>query len=211
MSWPPSCVRPCEPLADHTSFRIGGPAEWFAQPDTLDELVSVLEEAARRALPVSVVGGGTNTLAADRGTRGLVLHLGRGFRSVEELAETTTSIARVSCGASALTQRLVFLEAIDIHEVAGTPVLLEGEAVDQHFADKRPAHFADLRDLLAQRASGLRLAAERVAVGIQPGPVALGLELSACARSGLEGAAELVVGRLAAWGHLCQPLSSLHA
>jgi len=108
-------------------------------------------------------------------------------------------------------QRLVFLEAIDIHEVAGTPVLLEGEAVDQHFADKRPAHFADLRDLLAQRASGLRLAAERVAVGIQPGPVALGLELSACARSGLEGAAELVVGRLAAWGHLCQPLSSLHA
>jgi UDP-N-acetylmuramate dehydrogenase len=85
MTWSNSCIRQHEPLANHTSFRIGGPAEWFAQPSNLDELAGVLRDAWRLGLPVSVVGGGTNTLAADRGLRGLVgsqictLHLKFGY------------------------------------------------------------------------------------------------------------------------------------
>jgi UDP-N-acetylmuramate dehydrogenase len=109
MSWPLACVRPLEPLADHTSFRIGGPAEWFAQPQTPEELAQLLQQAGRFGMPVSVVGGGTNTLAADRGIRGLVIHLGRGFRTARELEAPDAPTARVACGASLLTQRLVFL------------------------------------------------------------------------------------------------------
>src|SRR3989338_7773718 len=111
MSWPLSCVRPSEPLANHTSFRIGGPAGWFAEPQSPEELVAVLREAVRSGVPVGAVGGGTNTLAADRGVRGLIVHLGRGFRTVQELSRPDESLVRVRCGAALLTQRLVYLGA----------------------------------------------------------------------------------------------------
>jgi UDP-N-acetylmuramate dehydrogenase len=138
MRWPLDCVRPHEPLADHTSFRIGGPAEWFAEPSTLEELRDVLRAASRLGLPVSVVAGGTNTLAPDRGLRGVVVRLGSRFRTVRLLSpgdspgergcstggpqsprwrsqrgaapgEGEASSALVACGASLTTQRLVAL------------------------------------------------------------------------------------------------------
>jgi len=133
MSWPSACLRPHELLANHTSFRIGGPAEWFAEPSTLDELVELLRGAATRGLPVSMVGGGTNTLAADRGLRGLVVHLGRGFRTVQEMGHPNDSVATVLCGAALLTQRLVFLAARHgwggVEALAGLPGQVGGAVV----------------------------------------------------------------------------------
>ena len=130
MTWPHACIRPHESLADHTSFRIGGPAEWFAEPATVEELVDVLRQAAVRGLPVSVVGGGTNTLAADRGIRGLVVHLGRGFRTVRDVSHPDAPTATVVCGASLLTQRLVYLAAThgwgELETLAGLPGHLGG-------------------------------------------------------------------------------------
>ena len=133
MMWPHSCTRQREPLANHTSFRIGGPAEWFAEPSTLDELVSILREARRLGLPVFVVGGGTNTLVADRGISGLTVHLGRRFRTVEELTPSDAPTARVSCGGALLTQRLVFLAAKhgwgELEVLAGLPGQIGGAVV----------------------------------------------------------------------------------
>jgi UDP-N-acetylmuramate dehydrogenase len=130
MPWPQNCIRPDVRLANHTSFRIGGPAEWFAEPTTLEELLALLHEARRLGLPVSVVGGGTNTLAPDRGIRGLTLHLGRGFRTIEELGPPDAPTAAVKCGASLLTQRLVFLASQrgwgDLETLAGLPGQLGG-------------------------------------------------------------------------------------
>jgi UDP-N-acetylmuramate dehydrogenase len=130
MTWPTGCIRQREPLANHTSFRIGGPAEYFAEPATLDELIGVLRDASRAGLPVSVVGGGTNTLAADRGVRGLVVHLGRGFRTIEDVSHRDAPHARVRCGAALLTQRLVFLAAKygwgDLEALAGLPGQIGG-------------------------------------------------------------------------------------
>ena len=130
MTWPLHCIRQREPLANHTSFRIGGPADWFAQPSTLEELVNVLREAARVGVPVSVVSGGTNTLAADRGIRGLVVHLGGGFRTIQIQEEPDDTVATVHCGAALLTQRLVSLAAQhgwgDVEQLAGLPGQLGG-------------------------------------------------------------------------------------
>jgi UDP-N-acetylmuramate dehydrogenase len=130
MRWPLNCVQPNESLANHTSFRIGGPAEWFAQPSSLEELMSLLGEASRRELPVSIVGGGTNTLAADRGVQGLVLHLGRGFRYVDVLSADDDPIVQVRCGAALLTQRLVYLASKygwgELEALAGLPGQLGG-------------------------------------------------------------------------------------
>ncbi|MBI2093486.1 MAG: UDP-N-acetylmuramate dehydrogenase [Candidatus Omnitrophica bacterium] len=130
MKWPGTCVRPDEPLANHTSFRIGGPADWFAEPSTLDDLVAILREADEQGIPVSVVGGGTNTLAADRGVQGLVLHLGAGFRTIREVSRADEERVRVVCGAALPTQRLVSLAAKygwgELEHLAGLPGQIGG-------------------------------------------------------------------------------------
>ena len=130
MPWPEGCVWRDQPLANHTSFRIGGPAEWFAQPKTIEELREVLRQAARLGLPLTVVGGGTNTLAADRGVRGVVIHLSRGFRGVDIVSSPEESMARVRCGAGVLTQRLVYLAAKhgwgELELLAGLPGQIGG-------------------------------------------------------------------------------------
>ncbi len=111
MTWPRACVRPTELLANHTSFRIGGPAEWYAEPQGLDELLALLREATRHGVPVSVVGGGTNLLVADRGVRGMVISLRRGrpFRMVEVLSQEEEPLVRIRCGSAVYTQQLVTL------------------------------------------------------------------------------------------------------
>lgn len=66
-----------EPMGAHTTFRIGGPADLFVRPSSVDELCFLLEFFAREAVPVSLVGGGSNILVADRGIRGAVVSLDR--------------------------------------------------------------------------------------------------------------------------------------
>jgi UDP-N-acetylmuramate dehydrogenase len=69
-------VRQQVPLASYTSLRLGGPAEYFAEPTSEDELVQLVRRFAGRDLPVRVIGGGSNLLVRDEGVSGLVVHLG---------------------------------------------------------------------------------------------------------------------------------------
>ncbi len=65
-----------EPLANHTTFHIGGPADYFYPANTVDELVTAVLEARKRSLPVFILGGGSNILVGDRGIRGVVIKNG---------------------------------------------------------------------------------------------------------------------------------------
>jgi UDP-N-acetylmuramate dehydrogenase len=62
-----------EPLAHHTSWRIGGPARYYREVGHPDDLRAALAWAQQRELPVFLLGGGTNTLVRDAGFDGLVL------------------------------------------------------------------------------------------------------------------------------------------
>jgi len=62
-----------EPLRDYTTFRVGGPARWFVEPRSGDEIVSALRMAAVAGVEVVMLGGGSNVLVADEGVHGLVL------------------------------------------------------------------------------------------------------------------------------------------
>lgn len=61
-------------LANMTSFRVGGPAEWFAAPRQLEELQASVQWAKERGLPITLLGAGSNLLISDRGLPGLVIH-----------------------------------------------------------------------------------------------------------------------------------------
>ena len=71
------------PLARLTTVGIGGPASWFAQPETVAELEQAVAWAAERHLPVVPIGLGSNLLAADGGVDALVIRLGGELAAVE--------------------------------------------------------------------------------------------------------------------------------
>lgn len=75
-------IRFDEPMRRHTTARIGGPADAFAMPSSVDRLVTLVRWCARAAIPITVVGGGSNLLVRDAGIRGVVLNTGR-LRRIE--------------------------------------------------------------------------------------------------------------------------------
>ncbi|MGF1449938.1 MAG: UDP-N-acetylmuramate dehydrogenase [Opitutales bacterium] len=72
---PPDCLRVDEPLAPKTTWRVGGPAAFYAEPTNADAASLLLQTAAESALPVFILGRGSNVLVPDRGFPGLVLRL----------------------------------------------------------------------------------------------------------------------------------------
>lgn len=93
------------PLTRYTSFRVGGPAEVFAEPDTLAELQILVALLHQESVPYFLLGGGTNILISDKGIRGVVIKLGEGFNYSrwEEKADT----AQVWVGAARSLGRFV--------------------------------------------------------------------------------------------------------
>lgn len=81
----PECVKEQEPLAPYTTFKIGGPADFFASVTTQTELNDVLQWAHDKQLDIHVLGGGSNVVFADAGFRGVVVQLCLpGIKTVEK-------------------------------------------------------------------------------------------------------------------------------
>ena len=85
-----------EPMTKHTSFHIGGPAELMAQPQSEAVLQSLLLKAAEAAVPVTLVGNGSNLLVRDKGIRGLVIKLGSMLRDIKVSGNVLTFGSGVS-------------------------------------------------------------------------------------------------------------------
>jgi len=76
-------VRAAEPMARHTTWRIGGPADLFVQPLDLDDLMETIAFGREKGLPTKLVGNGSNILVGDGGIRGLVIRLAPNFAETE--------------------------------------------------------------------------------------------------------------------------------
>ena len=63
------------PMAEFTTWRVGGPAQWLLEPASVDETVEALQWAQQEHLPCRVIGAGSNLLIHDDGLRGLTLSL----------------------------------------------------------------------------------------------------------------------------------------
>jgi UDP-N-acetylenolpyruvoylglucosamine reductase len=80
----PAGVEADYPLARLTTIRTGGPADFFARPDSSERLSELLAWAAQGAIEVGVVGSGSNLLVADAGFRGLVVKLDGSLAAIEQ-------------------------------------------------------------------------------------------------------------------------------
>jgi UDP-N-acetylmuramate dehydrogenase len=87
------------PLADLTSFRIGGPADLFVTVENDGELMTAMAAAHRHEIPAMCLGAGTNLLISDRGVRGLVVKLGASFGRIVIDGGNVTAGAAMQFGA----------------------------------------------------------------------------------------------------------------
>ena len=91
------------PLSEHTSFRIGGNAAYWAEISSVPMLAAALELCRSYGLPYFVLGRGSNVLAADEGYTGMILHLGDAFSAVSLHGNTLVCEAGASLAKTAKT------------------------------------------------------------------------------------------------------------
>lgn len=114
-------IRAAMPLAELTSFRIGGPADLFVAVEDESELMHAKAAAYRASVPCFCLGAGTNLLVSDRGMRGLVVRLGDGFGKIK--IDGTRVVAGAGAAFGALVQTVVErgLEGLEFGEgIPGT-------------------------------------------------------------------------------------------
>jgi UDP-N-acetylmuramate dehydrogenase len=111
------------PLADLTTFKVGGPADWLVDLHTEAELTAVLQTARDHHLPVTMLGGGSNVLIADAGIRGLVIRL-----RLVEITQPAPRLVRAGAGVTinGLVRWTVGKGLAGLEAWAGTPGTVGG-------------------------------------------------------------------------------------
>jgi UDP-N-acetylmuramate dehydrogenase len=71
-----------EPMENHTTLRIGGPADYFVTPTGINEIKEIISLCKKDSIPYYVLGNGSNLLVSDQGYRGLIIHLEENFSEV---------------------------------------------------------------------------------------------------------------------------------
>jgi len=77
-------IRFDEPMSGYASFKVRGPADIQAHPESVEDLAELIDGCEKRKLPLLVMGGGTNTLVKDSGIRGMVVVLSKGFDKISK-------------------------------------------------------------------------------------------------------------------------------
>lgn len=80
-----------EPLAKHTTIKIGGPAEIFVEPSSIENLKKTMDTVTESGVPWRAIGRGSNLLVGDSGIKGVVIKLGKGLDHLEVDGDTITA------------------------------------------------------------------------------------------------------------------------
>ncbi|MCR5160899.1 MAG: UDP-N-acetylmuramate dehydrogenase [Lachnospiraceae bacterium] len=116
-----------EPMDRHTSFRIGGPADYFAAPQTREQITELLSFCEREGVPYFLMGNGSNLLVGDEGYRGLIIQLWRNFSRIDLDGNVITAQAGAMLSAVARTAALEGLAGMEF--ASGIPGTIGGAAV----------------------------------------------------------------------------------
>lgn len=116
-----------EPMKDHTTFRVGGPADYFVMPETADEVRELVGMCKTEEIDYHIVGNGSNLLVSDRGVRGVVIQIGRAMNRIESKDNILT--AQAGALLSAVAARALEEGLTGFEFAAGIPGTLGGACV----------------------------------------------------------------------------------
>lgn len=116
-----------EPMKKHTTFRIGGPAEYLILPQTTEEIADVIKLCRQEEIPWYIVGNGSNLLVADEGVHGVVIQLLRNFNQIQ----VEGCQIRMQAGAqnAAVAKRALDASLTGFEFAAGIPGTIGGAVV----------------------------------------------------------------------------------
>lgn len=116
-----------EPMKKHTTFRIGGPADYYVLPKTIEEVQQVVEACKEAEIPYYVLGNGSNLLVSDKGYRGVIIQLYRNLNQIE--VEGTKIRAQVGALLSQIAGEALRHCLTGFEFAAGIPGTLGGAVV----------------------------------------------------------------------------------
>ncbi len=124
---PPELIKINESMKNHTSFKIGGPADILILPSESSQVLSAVEISKRCSVPYTVMGNGSNLLVRDGGIRGIVIKLAEKFSRVE----ITGNIVKTQAGTllAVLANKAVRASLAGLEFASGIPGTIGGAVV----------------------------------------------------------------------------------
>ncbi len=139
-------IKTNEPMKNHTSFKIGGPAEIYIKITSIEELQKVLEFAKKENIKITILGNGSNVLVSDKGIKGIVIKTNLKDINIENKdsknVEVTVSDA-VPIGF--LAQKFLKEEITGFEELSGIPGTIGGAILMN-----AGAHGKEIKDIVTE-------------------------------------------------------------
>lgn len=120
-------IRVDEPMKNHTTFRIGGPASFFVISETVEDVKNTVLLCRKKGVPYYIVGNGSNLLVSDQGYEGVIIQIFKQMNKVE--VEGTVLRAQAGALLSAIANRALDMGLTGFEFAAGIPGTLGGACV----------------------------------------------------------------------------------
>ncbi|KMZ53946.1 UDP-N-acetylmuramate dehydrogenase [Dorea sp. D27] len=116
-----------EPMKNHTTFRVGGKADYYAIPETKEEIRDTVRVCREWSVPFYIIGNGSNLLVSDKGYRGVMIQICRGMNEITIEGRTLT--AQAGALLSSIAGRALEAGLTGFEFAAGIPGTLGGACV----------------------------------------------------------------------------------
>ena len=139
-------IKQNEPMKEHTSLKIGGPAEIFVRVSSVEELKEILKLCKTNKIPLTIVGNGSNILVLDKGIKGIVIKTNLKEIKIKNKENENIEIT-VDDGVQLgfLAQKLLKEEITGFEELSGIPGTIGGAIVMN-----AGAHGKEMKDIVTE-------------------------------------------------------------
>ena len=141
---PKERIKQNEPMKMHTSFKVGGPADFFITIESIEELKNVIKFTQEKNIPLHIVGNGTNLLVKDNGISGIVVKLAMNKFEVNENGNNKIEV-KIQAGVplAFLGQKMLQSEITGFEELSGIPGTIGGAIIMN-----AGAHGKEMKDIV---------------------------------------------------------------
>ena len=141
---PKERIKQNEPMKLHTSFKVGGPADFFVTVESIEELKNIIKFTKKSKIPLYIVGNGTNLLVKDNGISGIVVKLAMNKFEVSERENSKIEVkAQAGVPLAFLGQKMLQSEIAGLEELSGIPGTIGGAIIMN-----AGAHGKEMKDIV---------------------------------------------------------------
>lgn len=139
-------IKQNEPMKNHTSFKIGGPAEFYIKITSIKELQKILEFAKKEKIKITILGNGSNVLVSDSGIKGIVIRTNLKEIKIEPKEQNKIEITVDDATLIGfLAQKLLKEEITGFEEISGIPGTIGGAILMN-----AGAHGKEMKDIVTE-------------------------------------------------------------